>query len=169
MKESFTRKAGIGRPGDDKSLWIRAPLMAQNHPEAPPVSTPSQDPLVEFLAQETLAVVGASNDRRKYGNTVYRDMRAKGYSVIPVNPTAETIEGDKCYPDLASLPSKPDGVILVVPPPVTEKVVEQAADLGIERIWMQEGAESEKAIQTCRDRGISVIHGVCVMVQARKG
>jgi len=60
------------------------------------------DPVQEFLSQKSLAVVGASWNRSKFGNIVFRDLRGKGYTVLPVNPGAEEIEGAPCYPNLAS-------------------------------------------------------------------
>jgi hypothetical protein len=118
----------------------------------------------DFIAQKTFAIVGASRDRNKFGNIVLRNLRAKGYRVIPVNPSIKDVEGERCYPNLASLPEKVDGVVTVVPPPVTEKIVREAHASGIKRVWMQEGSESLSAIRYCRDNGMSVISGACVMV-----
>jgi predicted CoA-binding protein len=70
----------------------------------------------EFLAQRTLAVVGASRDDKKFGNKVYKDLIRKGYKTYPVNPNAEEIEGQPCYPDLTALPEAVDGLVFVVPP-----------------------------------------------------
>ena len=122
----------------------------------------------EFLERRNIfAVVGASRDRRKYGHQVYRDLRNAGYNVYPVNPSADAILGDKCYPTLESLPEKPQVVDLVVPPKVTNQIVKICKNLGIEKVWMQPGSESERAISFCRKEGIEVIHGVCAMVERR--
>jgi predicted CoA-binding protein len=120
----------------------------------------------DFLAQRTLAVVGASRKGSKFGNTAYKELKAKGYKVIPVNPHAEIIEGDPCYPSLSALPETADGVVIVVPPSETEKVVRDAAAAGIRRVWMQQGAESQAAIRFCEERGISAIHGECILMFA---
>jgi predicted CoA-binding protein len=121
----------------------------------------------DFLAQRTLAVVGVSRDRGKYGNIVFRNLRDKGYDVLAVNPRQAEVEGDPCYPSLKDLPRPAGGVVLVVPPAATEAVVREAAGLGIRRVWMQPGAESEEAVQFCRERGIAVVHDACVMVVSR--
>lgn len=118
----------------------------------------------DFIVQKTFAIVGASNDRNKYGNIVYRNLRTKGYTVYAVNPGATTVEGDPCYPDLAALPGPVDGIVLVVPPRETEKVVREASKLGIPRVWMQEGAESEDAIEFSVAHGMKTIYDQCVMV-----
>ena len=118
----------------------------------------------EFIKQKTFAIIGATENRSKYGNIVYRNLRAKGYTVYPVNPSAKIVEGDTCYPNLASLPEKVDGIVSVVPPPVTEKIVREAAGLEITRVWMQEGSESADAIKFCQEHGMNTIWGQCIMV-----
>ena len=128
----------------------------------------NEDLIKAFLKEKTIfAVVGASRDPRKYGYQVYKDLKNAGYEVYPVNPNAREILGDKCYPSLESLPVKPDVVDLVVPPKITEAVVKTCKKLGIKKVWMQPGSESEMAINFCRKNGMDVIHGVCVMVERR--
>jgi len=121
-----------------------------------------------FLNKKNIfAVVGASRDPQKYGYQVYKDLKNAGYEVYAVNPNAEEILGDKCYPNLENLPVKPDVVDVVVPPKVTEDVVKICEKLGITKVWMQPGSESEKAIKFCEENGINLVHGVCVMVERR--
>jgi predicted CoA-binding protein len=120
----------------------------------------------DFLAQRTLAVVGASRDEKKFGNKVYKDLIRKGYQTYPVNPKAEEIEGQPCYPDLHALPQTVDGVVFVVPPAQTEQVVREAAELGIKRVWMQQGSESEDALRFCEEKGISAVSGECILMFA---
>ncbi len=122
----------------------------------------------EFLNKKNIfSVVGASRDPRKYGYQVYKDLKEAGYEVYPINPNAEKILGDKCYPDLGDLPTKPDVVDVVVPPKVTEEIVKACKRLGITKIWMQPGSESETAIKFCDENDMDVVHGVCVMVERR--
>lgn len=129
----------------------------------------SANQIEEFLDRNnTFAVVGASRDPEKYGYRVYKDLKEGGYSVYPVNPNADEILGDRCYPSLDSLPVKPEVVDVVVPPKITEQVVRNCRELGIERVWMQPGSESQEAIDFCEQNGIAVIHSVCVMVERRK-
>ncbi|MBD3305706.1 CoA-binding protein [candidate division KSB3 bacterium] len=119
-----------------------------------------------FLAQPTLAVVGVSRKGKKFGNTVFKDLTAKGYQVFPVNPHAEQIDGQPCYPNLQALPEPAGGVVVIVPPAETEKVVRDAAEAGITHVWMQPGAESAAAIHFCREQGMSVVHGECILMFA---
>jgi predicted CoA-binding protein len=122
----------------------------------------------DFLEKSNVfAVVGASRDPGKYGHRVYRDLRAAGYKVYPVNPNADEILGDKCYPSVESLPELPQVVDLVVPPKVTDQIVKVCKKLGIKKVWMQPGSESETALNFCKENNIEVVHGVCVMVERR--
>jgi hypothetical protein len=124
--------------------------------------------ITEFLDKKNVfAVVGASRIHRKYGHQVYKDLRNAGYNVYPVNPNTDEILGDKCYPSFESLPESPQVVDLVVPPKVTNQIVKVCKKLGIKKVWMQPGSESEEAIRFCRENGIDVVHGVCVMVERR--
>ncbi|MDI6810744.1 MAG: CoA-binding protein [archaeon] len=123
----------------------------------------------EFLKKDNVfAVIGVSSDPAKYGYQVYKDLKEAGYTVYPVNPHIDEILGERCYHSLSDLPEKPDVVDIVVPPAVTEKIVEECKGLGIERIWMQPGSESEKVIEFCRRNKIKVVHDMCVMVKRRE-
>jgi len=118
--------------------------------------------------KNTVAVVGVSASHDKWGWKVYNELRTAGFRTYPVNPKYENIDSEKCYPDLESLPEKPDLVITIVPPAVTLKVVEQCAKLGIGRVWMQPGSESENAVKFCRENGIDVIYNACFVVNGLK-
>lgn len=121
----------------------------------------------DFVSHNKIAVVGASRDTKKFGHMAYKTLKSKGYSPVPVNSNTDQILGDKCYPDLKSLPEKVDGVVVVVPPEKTEAVVKEAIENGIKRIWLQQGAESDQAIKYCTDHGVEVIHGQCIMMFAK--
>jgi uncharacterized protein len=119
----------------------------------------------EFLAGDVFAVVGASNDRWKYGNKVLRCYLQNGRRAIPVNPNAEEVEDIAAVSDLASLPEPVHGASIITPPDVTEKIVEEAAEAGVTRLWMQPGAESPRALLRAKELGLSVIAGgPCVLV-----
>lgn len=127
----------------------------------------AQDDIQEFLAGDAFAVVGASSDRAKYGNKVLRTYLQHGKRAWAVNPreAAATIEGAPRVADLAALPEPVHGVSIITPPPVTERIVEEAANAGIQRVWMQPGAESARAIARARELGLTVIAGgPCVLV-----
>jgi uncharacterized protein len=118
----------------------------------------------DFVSQKTLAIVGVSRSGTKFGNSAYRELKAKGYKVYAIHPEAETLEGDPAFKDFSALPEKVDGVVIVVKPAQTEKVVRDAAQAGIRRVWMQQGSESEAAVQYCKDNGLAEVHGECIMM-----
>lgn len=121
--------------------------------------------IAEFLAGRTYAVAGASRDRTKYGNKVLRCYQQAGRDVIAVHPRETEIEGALCVRDLASLPRPVHGLSIITPPPVTQRLVEEAARAGITRLWMQPGAESERAPARAAELGLTVIAGgPCLLV-----
>jgi len=132
----------------------------------------------EFLTHNRIAVAGASGKTHNVGNYIYSTLRSKGYSVFAINPNAERIEGDTCYPDLYSLPKPVDGVVITARPSVSEQIVRQCVDLGIKFVWMHnmQGTRwqsagvpksgtsvSPEAVRLCREHGITVIPGSCPM------
>ena len=120
----------------------------------------------EFLAQRSLAIVGASRSGKKFGNVALRELLAKGYRVFPVHPSATTIDGRPAHPSLQALPERVGGVVVVVPPAQTETVVKDARRAGITRIWLQQGADSPEAIRYCTEHGMQVVAGECILMFA---
>ncbi len=135
---------------------------------------PELKTLVEdFLSQKKIAIVGVS-DRRETGcNESYRRFKKAGYTVYGINPRIQTFDGDPCYPNLKSLPEKPDGVFILAKPAVTEQIVQECVDLGVNRVWMHcmmgtrpglaasMSSVSSSAVATCRKNNITVIPGSC--------
>jgi len=120
--------------------------------------------LIQVYANQPLwAVVGASNDRRKYGNRIYRTLRSAGYTVYAVNQQESQIEGDTAYASLADLPQTPTVVDMVIPPWNALPVVEEAKRLGVKALWFQPGAENPEAIRWAKSQGMDVIED-CILV-----
>jgi len=117
-----------------------------------------------FFSSTAYAVVGVSADRKKFGNTVFRTMKEKGLTVYPVHPTHETVEGEKCYKDVASLPAEVGSIVTVVPPSVTDNVVAEALTKGVKHFWMQPGSQSAAAVAAARKSGASVVEGDCILM-----
>ena len=121
----------------------------------------------EFLAQKNIAVVGVSRKKTKFGNAIYRELKQKGYNVIPVNPNMKFFEGDNCYPDLISVPVQVDAVVINVPPIQTEKVVREANEAGIKKVWLQQGSQSDEAINYCEENEIDFVSNECILMFAQ--
>jgi len=115
-----------------------------------------------------VAVVGATTNREKWGYKVYKALKGYYSSVFPVNPKYKSIDLDRCYPDVSSLPERPDIVVTVVPPRITEDVVKSCYKLGIKSVWMQPGSESKEAIDFCRKNNIDVVYNACLVVDGLK-
>jgi hypothetical protein len=124
----------------------------------------TQNSIDDFLAQKKLALIGISRSGKKFGNIIFKELKSKGYKIFPINPNVENIQGERCYPSLKALPEQVGGVIVVVPPVQTEKVVHDIVSAGIKQVWMQQGSESKSAIQFCKENGISVVEGECILM-----
>ena len=123
-----------------------------------------QDLIKEFMAQKRFAIIGVSSNTEKYGYQIFMNLKDRGYEVYPVNPRLQELEGVKCYASLNDIPVKVDVVDFVVPPAVTEATLKDCQHLGLDRIWLQPGSESEAAIAFCRKNSLKVVHDVCVML-----
>lgn len=123
----------------------------------------------DFLAQKRIAVAGVSRKPATHGaNRIYGRLRERGYQVFAVNPNTDTVEGDKSYPDLHSIPGGVDAVVIGTAPTRADGIVREAKALGIKRVWMHggpgAGSVSESAAAYCRENGMSVIAGGCPLM-----
>lgn len=123
----------------------------------------------DFLAQKRIAVAGVSrNPQTEAANFIYRKLRTAGYEVFAVNPHAERVEGDRCYPDLKSISPPVQAVMIATRPEVAEQIVRECAELGVSRVWMHRsfgtGSVSDAAAKFCQDHHITVIPGGCPMM-----
>ncbi|MBT3253702.1 MAG: CoA-binding protein [Candidatus Marinimicrobia bacterium] len=123
-----------------------------------------QTPIESFLAEKKLALAGASSKANKFGNMVYKELCNKGYELHITHPVASEINGVACSGSLADLSAEVGGLINVVPPAQTEKLVREAHSAGIMKIWMQQGSESPEAIQYCKEHEMEVVHGECILM-----
>jgi len=119
----------------------------------------------EFFASKNFAVVGATNKVDKYGYKVWKRLAQLGKTCYPIHPNLAEIDGVKAYKSLAELPEVPEAVNIIVAPEITENVVAECKRLGIKKVWMQPGAESEKAIDYCNENGIDLVYDDCVLAR----
>jgi predicted CoA-binding protein len=125
----------------------------------------------DFLAQKRLAVAGVSRDnsRHQAANLIYRRLKKTGHEVFAVNPQIQTFEGDRCYPDVRSIPGGVDGVVIVTRPETTEQIARDCNDAGVCSVWMHQSlgkgtSVSPKAVEFCRQHDIGVVAGGCPMM-----
>ena len=125
----------------------------------------------EFLAQKRIAVAGVSRDKSHHpvGNVIYHRLKTTGHEVFAVNPHMQTFEGDRCYPDLQSIPGGVDGVVIITRPTTTQRIVRDCNEAGVRRVWMHRSmgkgtSVSSEAVEYCQQHDISVIAGACPMM-----
>ncbi|MCC7202571.1 MAG: CoA-binding protein [Nitrospirae bacterium] len=120
---------------------------------------------IEKIIRESknIAVVGMSNRLGRPSLTVASYLRGQGYRIIPVNPAIQDINGEKCYPDLMSIPEKVDVVDIFRKPADVPPVVEEAIRIGAKAVWMQEGVVNEEAAGRAQEAGLRVIMDKCML------
>jgi predicted CoA-binding protein len=112
---------------------------------------------------KTVAVIGASPDRRKFGNKALRAFRAAGYRTIPINPNHATIEGETVYATVLDYPGEIDTATVYVPPHIGEHVIESLAQKGIRDVWFNPGAESPGLVTRARALGMHPIAACSIL------
>ena len=123
----------------------------------------------EFLAQKRIAVAGVSRSPAQTGNAIYRALRDRGYQVFALNPNADILEGDPCYPDVQAIPGGVDAVMIVTRPALAEKVMADCVQADVPRVWMHDNtfmpsSVSPEAVVYGRENGLTVIDGGCPMM-----
>ena len=127
---------------------------------------PIKEAASEFLANKRIAVTGVSRSAQGHGsNVVYQRLRERGYQVFAVNPIADQVEGDRCYPDLRSIPGGVSAVVIGTRPERAEATIRECVELGIEHVWMHRsiggGSVSIAATDYGLRQGVNVIPGGC--------
>jgi predicted CoA-binding protein len=121
----------------------------------------------EFVSGKRIAVLGVSRSGKKFGNTIYTELKQRGYQVFIVHPEAKEISGEPCYPNLASLRGRVDGVLICLPPRQAEQALREAVSAGMQRIWLQQGAQSPAVLATAQELGVAPVTGRCILMYAQ--
>lgn len=121
-----------------------------------------------FISDKKVAIIGVSPRKENWGKALMVELVKKEYTVLPVNPKFEEIEGEKCYPSVSDLPAEIENVIIAVNPELAEEIIDQFEGSSIKRVWFQrgmgKGSYSEKAANKLREQGIEVIYGFCPLM-----
>lgn len=119
-------------------------------------------------SDSSIAVVGATDDPAKYGYRIYRNLKAKGFKVYPVNPTRDVVDGDRTYAKASDIPDPPTIVDIVVPPRRTLRVLTDCLEAGLMNVWVQPGAENPEVLAFLEENGFNYqAGGPCIMVESR--
>ena len=118
----------------------------------------------EFLDSQPIALVGVSRNPKKFGYAAFKELKEKGMKIIPVNPLADEIMGEKSYPNVNVLPPEVRGIIVFTKKDKTANVIREAKEKGIKQIWIQQMADTKEAINELKDSDINYITGECILM-----
>lgn len=118
----------------------------------------------EFMAQKVLALAGVRRHGGGFGHTIRLELTKRGWDIRLVHHQADQVLGLPSVRSVKEVAGAVGGLVLVTRPAATERLVHEAAEAGIRRIWLQPGSASKDAIRFCEERGISVIHGECILM-----
>jgi predicted CoA-binding protein len=118
----------------------------------------------QFWTGEKYAVVGVSNKKGKFGNTVFKELRKRGYKVFPVNRVLELFEGQQCYKKLSEIVDQLDGVIIIAGPEGAKKAIRECLNVGVKKVWLYPGSKCDEAINLAKQGGIELIYRACPLL-----
>lgn len=119
-----------------------------------------------FVLNKRIAVVGVSHDPKKFGNLIYTELKKRGYQVFAVNPAMQEMAGEPCYPGLEALRGKIDGAVICLQPIKVMAVLQEAVQIGLHNIWLQNGSESPEALKTAAELGLNPVSKKCILMYA---
>lgn len=118
----------------------------------------------DFIDSQPIAMVGVSRNPKKFGYAAFKELKEKGMKLIPVNPEADQILGEKSYPNVGKLPSEVKSLIIITKKDKTAAVVREAKEKGIKQIWIQQSSDSKEALDELKGSDISYISGECILM-----
>ena len=124
----------------------------------------TKDQINSFFEGKKLAVAGVSRSPKKFGYHVFKELKDKNYSVLPINPNAETIDDEKCYKNISDLPTGIDSILIVTPKQETDSALKEAIQKGIKNIWVQQMSETEETQKIAEEYQREIIFGKCVFM-----
>lgn len=119
-----------------------------------------------FLGPKKMAIAGVSRNPKKFGASVFRELKEKGFELFPVNQNADEIQGIKCYKSVSDLPDDVKHLFIVTPKASTASVAGEAISKGMDMIWIQQYSDTPEAVEAIQQAGISLIHKKCILMFA---
>jgi len=119
-----------------------------------------------FISKKNLAIVGVSRSGKKFGNTLFKELKQKEYNMFPVNPNAQEINGVKCYSNIVELKEKIGGVLICVPPEQAKSVLNDSIEADIKNVWLQQGSSSKEIIDICEENDFNYVSNECILMFA---
>lgn len=125
-------------------------------------------PINEFYSSKTIALVGISTVKSKFGNYIFKQLVKRGYSVLPIHASLGSYEGKEVFKSIADLPEHTDAILINTRPTSSRLLVQQAIDKGIKKIWLQPGSDDEKTLVDLPVGDAQVITGQCAIMFLEK-
>ncbi len=120
----------------------------------------------KFLEPRKFAIAGASRNLKKFGGSIFKELKENGFDLYPINPNAEDIQGVKCYKSVEELPAEVEYLFIVTPKYETEIIARAAIKKGIKMIWIQQESDTPEAVKIIEEAGIPLIYKKCIMMFA---
>ncbi|MFW5822855.1 MAG: CoA-binding protein [Tangfeifania sp.] len=120
----------------------------------------------QFLAPKKMAIAGVSRNPKKFGGSVFRELKEKGFELFPINQNADEIQGIKCYKSVSDLPEDIKHLFIVTPKASTASVAGEAISKGMDMIWIQQYSDTPEAVEAIQQAGIPLIHKKCILMFA---
>ena len=118
----------------------------------------------DFLNCKRIALYGISKTETKFGNSIYRELKARGYSVFPMHTDLDKFDGDNCYRSLTDISPQVDGVFINVKPEKVIGILQEVNKTGIKKVWLQQGAESEDALKFAKENELALSTNGCILM-----
>jgi predicted CoA-binding protein len=118
----------------------------------------------EFLAPKRFAFIGLSRDPKKFSRSAFKELKAKGFDMFPVNPNLDEIDGTRCYKELSELPDNVKHALFMTPKENTAGAVENAIHHGFTHLWIQQGSETKEALEIASQNGVKLVSKTCILM-----
>lgn len=120
-----------------------------------------------FFEEKVFALYGMSRRPSKFGNAIFKHLTRHGYTVYPIHPEAEELEGARAYRSLADLPQPVTSAIINVPPEAAARLIGELAEAGIKRVFLQQGSQSDEVLAQCRAHGLKTYYKSCAILNSK--
>ena len=120
----------------------------------------------QFFSEGKIAVAGVSRTRHKFGNAIFKELRKRGFDVVPVHPHIDDYEGQRCYHTLDELPEEVSAIVINTKNDITLQLLQEARQKGIQNIWLQQGSLNKDALHAVQDDNANIISRQCILMHA---
>ena len=117
-----------------------------------------------FLSSRKLAIAGVSRDPKKFGHSIFKELKEKGFEVYPVNPNTDNINGTPCFHSISALPLDVRSLVILTPKPQTLQLVKDAVEKGMDNIWIQQLSETKESLAYLSGRPLNLVSNECILM-----